>query len=173
MPRPNGIIFYSGPSAIDGRPIVAVAVGFHTSSNNRKTGGMIQTHILRSDLSPVTAVKVGEDKSICGGCIHRPTIAKRTGADPCYVNVGQGPNSVWKGVQRGIYPAVTPEEFAALCAGRLLRLGSYGEPVAVPHEVWTPALATCAGHTGYTHRWRTRSAAIWKGTLQALSLIHI
>ncbi len=165
--RPNGVVFYRGPSEITGKPIVAVAVGFAVSSTNAKTGGMIQTHILTADVSPVDAVKSGADVSICGGCMHRPTVAKKLGADPCYVNVGQGPSAVWKALARGNYPEVTPEEFGALVAGRQLRCGSYGEPVAVPLAVWAPALASAAGHTGYTHRWRTRSVAAWRGTLQA------
>lgn len=167
MNKPNGYVFYRGPSAITGKPIVAVAVGFRNASTNSKTGGMIQTHILAADVDPVTAVKTGADVSICGGCMHRPTLAKKLGVDPCYVNVGQGPNAVYKALHRGRYPEVTPEQFGALVAGRMLRLGSYGEPVAVPHAVWAPALASCAGHTGYTHRWRTRAVAQWCGTLQA------
>lgn len=167
MHKANGVVFYRGPSAITGKPIVAVAVGFRTRSNNVKTGGMIQTHILTDGVNPVDAVRSGADVSICGGCMHRPSLAKKTGADPCYVNVGQGPNAVYKALARGNYPTVTPEEFGELCRGRMLRLGSYGEPVAVPREVWGPALDACAGHTGYTHRWRTRSAAPWRGTLQA------
>lgn len=167
MKAPNGVIFYRGPSAITGKPIVAVAVGFRNASTNAKTGGMIQTHILTADESPVAAVKSGADVSICGGCMHRPTLARKLGVDPCYVNVGQGPSAVWKGVARGIYPEVTPEEFGRLVAGRKLRLGSYGEPVAVPFAIWGAALASCAGHTGYTHRWRTRQVQAWKGVLQA------
>lgn len=164
---PNGVVFYRGPSAIDGKPIVAVAVGFAKSSTNAKTGGMIQTHILRADMGPVDAVRTGADVSMCGGCMHRPTLAKKLGSDPCYVNVGQGPSAVFKALARGNYPEVTPDEFATLVAGRLLRCGSYGEPVAVPFDVWAPALRAAAGHTGYTHRWRTRQASAWRGTLQA------
>jgi hypothetical protein len=40
-------------------------------------------------------------------------------------------------------------------AGRMLRLGSYGDPAAIPHDVWTALLSRVAGHTGYTHQWRT------------------
>jgi hypothetical protein len=39
-------------------------------------------------------------------------------------------------------------------AGSMLRLGSYGDPAAIPHDVWTTLLARVAGHTGYTHQWR-------------------
>jgi hypothetical protein len=36
----------------------------------------------------------------------------------------------------------------------MLRIGSYGDPVAVPYSVWSPLVAVAAGHTGYTHAWR-------------------
>ena len=39
-------------------------------------------------------------------------------------------------------------------AGKLVRLGSYGDPAAVPFAVWQALLARVAGHTGYTHQWR-------------------
>ena len=60
-----GAIIYSGPSRIDGAPIVAIAVW---DSSNRKTGSMLQTYILRSDIDPRDANKYGEDFSICGTC---------------------------------------------------------------------------------------------------------
>lgn len=167
MKTPNGYVFYRGPSLITGKPIIAVAIGFAAASENAKTGAMIQTYILPADVPPNEAVRTGQDKDVCGGCIHRPIVAKRTGADPCYVHTGQGPLVVWRGVQRGLYPDVTPEGLGVLVAGRGLRLGSWGEPVAVPLGVWQPALGVCAFHTGYTHRWRTRSAGSWRGVLQA------
>lgn len=164
---PNGYIFYRGPSLIDGKPIIGVIVGFNSDSANRKTGAMLQTYILPADIAPHEAVKTGADVSVCGGCIHRPTVAKQTGADPCYVFVAQGPLIVWKTAQAGKYADVTPEQFGQLVAGRMLRLGSWGEPVAIPFEVWQPAIDSAAGRTGYTHRWRTRKASQWQGTLQA------
>jgi hypothetical protein len=39
-------------------------------------------------------------------------------------------------------------------AGRMVRLGAYGDPAAVPYAVWQALLARVAGHTGYTHQWR-------------------
>jgi hypothetical protein len=167
MAQPNGYVFYRGPSEIDGRPILAVAVGFRDSSSNVKTGAMLQTYILPAGIAPHHAIKTGEDVSVCGGCVHRPLVARKVQADPCYVTVFQGPRVVWEAASRGVYPDVTPSEFGELVTGRLLRLGSWGEPVAVPLAVWQPALASCAGHTGYTHRWRTKKAAPWRGILQA------
>ena len=64
MSKPNGYILYEGPSGIDGAPIVVIATGFANSSANAKTGDMIQTWIIRSDIAPHHAVKSGDDASI-------------------------------------------------------------------------------------------------------------
>jgi hypothetical protein len=58
----NGII-YRGPSLYDDAPIVVI--GTFTKSNS-KTGGVVQTYILRDDIDPRDASKGGQDVSICG-----------------------------------------------------------------------------------------------------------
>ena len=68
----NGAVIYHGPSAIDGGPIVVIATGLTVGSANSKTGAMIQTHIMRADVDPLTALRTGADVSVCGGCMHRP-----------------------------------------------------------------------------------------------------
>jgi hypothetical protein len=151
MKRPNGVILYSGPSLLDGAPIVAIAVGLVSGSSNRKTGAMLQTYILRADLSPVEAIKTGADASICGDCKLRGVLGKRR---VCYVNLGQGPLSVFRGHKRGIYPvAASPRDIGR---GRIIRLGTYGDPAAVPVEVWNELISEARGHTGYSHQWKTR-----------------
>ena len=67
----NGVIIWEGASAIDGAPIRVIATGLKTSSHNAKTGDLIQTWILRADMTPQEAVDSGADESICGGCPHR------------------------------------------------------------------------------------------------------
>ena len=69
-----GFIFYRGASPIDGAPIVAVAT---LKSANSKTGDMVQTWILREDISPLDAIGSGEDASICGNCAHRGRKGKK------------------------------------------------------------------------------------------------
>jgi hypothetical protein len=140
-----GFILYEGPSELDGAPIVAIAI---TSSDNRKTGDMLQTYIMRRDVAPLAALKTGEDSSVCGHCPHRPILG---GA--CYVNVGQGPTSVYRALERGNYPATTPARRRELGRGRMVRLGTYGDPMAVPARVWRELLKHAEGHTGYTHQW--------------------
>jgi len=50
--------------------------------------------------------------------------------------------------------------------GRVLRLGSYGDPTAAPFEAWEQLLATVAGWTGYTHQWAYCDSR-WAGYLMA------
>ena len=38
--------------------------------------------------------------------------------------------------------------------GGVIRLGSYGDPAAVPLELWRALVSRSSGHTGYTHQWR-------------------
>jgi len=150
----SGII-YRGPSLIDGSPIVVVAV---YSERNRKTGGMVQTYIIRDDMDPRDASKSGADFAICGACPHRGTptddpTAKLAKGRTCYVIIGQGVLQIWKGLQRGLY---SPQHPADIGRGRMVRLGTYGDPAAAPAWVWESLLSDAAGWTAYSHQsgWR-------------------
>lgn len=131
---------YSGPSMIDGAPIIVVATGIDAPSHNKKTGALVQTWIMRSDVPPVTSIKTGDDRSVCGDCPHRGT--------SCYVHVGHGPRSVFEAYHRGKYPEADPIEVGA---HRFIRVGSWGDPFAAPYKVWTDLLRKSAGNTGYSH----------------------
>lgn len=149
------MIIYSGPSLIDGKPIVAIAVG---QSDNTKTGNMVQTYIIRADIDPRDASKTGEDFSICGNCPHRGIAHNRPDKKlalkrSCYVNIGQGVLIVWKALQRGVYSTATGHKaIAAIGKGRMVRLGTYGDPAAVPAYIWESLLSEASGHTAYTHQ---------------------
>lgn len=152
----NSFVFYRGPSMIDGAPIVAIATGLDArGSRNDKTGALVQTWIIRSDVAPHVAVQSGADASVCGDCPLRGSVVDGHNVGrSCYVKVFQAPLSVFKTVAAGKYPEVSPSDAAALVAGRVVRLGSYGDPAAVPFEVWQALLSRAASHTGYTHQWR-------------------
>lgn len=182
-----GAVIYRGPSLIDGAPIVVVAVW---GSTNRKTGDMLQTYILREDIDPLTANKLGEDYSICGDCALRgtPTLdpdKKQAEERPCYVVLGQGPTVVWKGLQRGIYPdRTTKEERIRIGRDRMVRIGTYGDGAATPTWVWTDLIREAQGHTAYTHNRAPstlfmRSAdtleqaqAAWQSNVRTFRVIH-
>ena len=161
MPRttkaPNGAVVYEGPSRIDGAPIVVIVTGLAGASHNAKTGDMVQSWILRADVDPITALRTGSDASICGGCPHRPKRfdGAKYSQRSCYVNVAQAPLTVWKTYKRGRYPVMTLDQLAASVAGRMVRLGSYGDPAAAPLAVWQAYTALATGRTGYTHQWKS------------------
>ena len=154
----NGII-YNGPSLLDGKPIVAIATW---SNRNTKTGAVLQTYILRSDINPLEASKTGEDFSICGDCTMRGEVnddpkRKQAKGRRCYVNLGQGVLIVYKSFLRGVYSmANTKAGRNTLGRARFVRVGTYGDPAAVPDFVWTQLLAEASTFTAYSHQsgWR-------------------
>lgn len=165
--RHQGIVIWEGPSPVDGAPIVMIASGLDRQSKNRKTGAMVQTWILRADMPPIEALRVGADESICGSCPLRGRFVEgRRVERSCYVNVIQAPGAVWRAYRAGTYARVTPEEAAVILAGRAVRLGAYGDPAMVPFDVVSAALAQVTNWTGYTHQWRTTDPR-WAGVLMA------
>jgi len=154
--QPQGIIIYRGPSMLNKKPIVVVATGLARSSKNGKMGEMVQVFILSDNVKPTKAVYSGDDAAVCGDCPHRYV----DGAGTCYVNPAHGPGGVYRAVENNSYPTVTPNAAAEHVAGRLIRLGAYGDPAAVPLAVWDALLVNAGGWTGYTHQWRK---AIAKG----------
>lgn len=154
-PTATRMVIWEGPSLIDGAPIIVLATGVPTMaqrargarSGNTKTGDMVQTYILRADINPVAALRLGLDATICGVCPHKSRAAGGSGA--CYVNVGQGPRSAWVAHQ---HTGSTPLDLERL-RGLKIRFGSYGDPGAVPSHVWQSLDAVAAGVTGYTHQW--------------------
>ena len=154
MTKPLGFIIYEGPSQIDGSPIVVIVNKIFSKSTNEKTGDIVQTFIIRSDVDPLTALKTGQDSAICGTCEHRPSLVKAgNGKAPCYVNVGRSVMSVYGAYKRGRYVKATPQEVSKYLADRVLRLGTYGDPWAAPIETWQPMVDAAARRVGYSHQW--------------------
>jgi hypothetical protein len=148
-------IIYNGPSLLDGKPIVVIAT---YSNRNKKTGAVVQTYILCRDINPLEASKTGADFSICGDCIMRGEVTtnpqrKQAKKRRCYVNLGQGVLIVWKAFQRGVY---LPGNAQDMGRGRFVRVGTYGDPGAVPPSIWEDLLSECKTWTAYSHQsgWR-------------------
>ena len=159
----NGMILWEGKSAIDGAPILLIATGLKTSSSNAKTGALVQTWILRSDMTPQEAVDTGADSAICGDCPHRGIVVNgKNEGRSCYVTIFQAPRNIFKTAMAGKYQRASLADGAALLAGRNVRLGAYGDPAAVPFEVWESLLANAARGTGYTHQWKTADSRFAK-----------
>ncbi len=142
-----GFILYEGDSLLTGEPIVVIAT---MGGNNPKTDNdfksMVQTWIMLRDTPPHEAVKSGNDEGVCGNCIQRPSVG---GA--CYVKTFQAPLSIWRAYKRGNYNSVINLENLR---GAELRLGSYGDPSAVPFDIWRNLIDKVQPRlmTGYTHQ---------------------
>jgi hypothetical protein len=149
----SGAVLYAGPSCLDGRPIVVIATGFRRNTKNPKTAGMLQVWILPARANPSKAHRNGDDVSVCGNCLHRL-------ANTCYVHLGKAPLQVYRAWRRGLYPVLSPDEIAGRFAGRLVRLGAYGDPAAVPTELWKRVTCLASGWTAYTHSWRVSDPAL-------------
>jgi len=139
-------IIWEGASLLSPKDSIRVYLtGRDKWSENRKTGPVLQTYIMLRDIEPTEAVKSGADSAICGDCKHIGPL--RT----CYVNVGQAPNSI----HRSRSSRLTTISLDLLGAERIVRLGAYGDPAAVPFEVWDLLLKSATGWLGYTHQWKT------------------
>lgn len=135
---------WSGESLLTGEPI---SLYMTFGSSNRKTGKMAQTWILRDDVEPHRAT-LDEQRAVCGDCKLRD--------NGCYVTKFQAPLTVYRRyVDTDIVEP--PKRIAAL------RIGSYGDPAAVPFKVWRKLVMRTQGTiTGYTHSWREADRRLQK-----------
>lgn len=172
-PRPKGLILHRGTSPFDGSPyVVIMPLG---RSSNSKTGGMLQTYIIREDIHPVEAVRNGGDAGICGHCPMRGLAVfperGRAGRKrnpramrnrTCYVNTGQGPGAVYGAYRRGNYMPYIPQMHDQYIRGRRVRFGTYGEPVLIPLPMVEHLAGLSSGWTGYTHQFANLAFADYK-----------
>jgi hypothetical protein len=145
----RGLVVYRGASVLDGGPVFVVVT---LSAGNRKIGDMAQAWVMRSDLPPRDAIATGLDRSVCGACVHRSGAV--TGRS-CYVATQLGPTTIFKSFVAWQYPDRAPIVAGAMLGGRQLRITAYGDPAAVPFEVWDDLTTCVSGWTGYTQQWRT------------------
>jgi hypothetical protein len=133
------MIAYEGPSLIDDTPIALIITD---GSSNKKTGTMLQSWIIpqQGNIND----KDG-DYSVCGDCAMH---------DACYVTKIFAPRNVQKTYQAGKYDKLTSD----FIRHEILRIGAWGDPAALPADVWLDLLRRTrqpGRHTGYTHQWRT------------------
>ena len=164
-PEQGGYVLYEGPSVVNGNPIVAIVTGLgEVPSSNAKTGAEAQTWIMPASCPPTEAVKNHADADVCFHCDYRPLVAAElrladpTGKHPiCYVNTGRGgPLQIWCRWEAGQYERKSAEIIGQIAKDRKrpIRLGSWGDPAAVPKRLWDEMLFVQTAHTGYTHQWR-------------------
>ena len=120
-----------------------VFTGFKSKSTNRKTGEMIQTYLL--DKATLTT----EPKVFGAKCAECPMVSK------CYVNHDK--QSVRRTVKKLLngeacsYKFSTLDEVLPLLRGERVRLGTYGDPSALPLHDLQKICEASNGWTGYTH----------------------
>lgn len=159
----NGYTVYDGPSMLNGEPIMAIITGYAIATANPKMGpAPLQTWILARDDDPITAVRSGRDAAICGDCPHRGVIEDGGNVGrSCFVEYHWGVRNVWLAQRRGNYPeTVRVTDLIRLGEARMIRLGSYGDPAAVPFWVWRSLAHASALTIGYTHAWRNCHAEL-------------
>jgi hypothetical protein len=148
-PIPRNVVFYDGPSRLNGDRILAIATA---QNGNRKIGRMLQLWILPA-ISPIQAVKTGADAAVCGDCRLRGD--GHGNRRVCYVEYFRAVENIWQSQHRADRTdRLDVATFAQRVAGLQLRIGAYGDPVAVPLTVWRPLLAVAGGWTAYSHQWR-------------------
>lgn len=121
--------------------VYAVATGMLRPSSNVKTGPMTQTFILN---------KKGKvsNKTKGAGCKGCPVF------EGCYVRWEQAPLSVSKAKKAKRYKTMEWNwNDLSLLARYPLRIGSAGDPTAVPAYEWEQMLPYVDSWTGYTHKW--------------------
>ena len=138
----GGRIIWKGKSKLDPSTDIAVVMSrIVAPSSNIKTGRMIQIQILNygkeyEDFNPMS-------ESICGDCQHKNK--------SCYVIWNKSIYSSWKKAMN--HEELTLDQGIQLCKGRSIRLGTAGDPAAVPAKVWLKLLEGAKNWTAYTHQW--------------------
>lgn len=153
------MIVYEGPSMIDPSvEIAAIITGTHDPSSNAKTGRLAQLWIMRTDVQHGKTLKDNLDRAVCGACPF-------AGGQGCYVTP-MATASIFKTYKAGNYgPVVSAVDAVSSLKLQMrrrvidgLRVGAYGDPVAVPLELMErlvlPLREEQAVVTGYTHAWR-------------------
>jgi len=160
MKKPLGLIVYKGISQLDGKsPIVAIAP-LGKTTNSKIGESTIPIYIIRTDLSPILAKKLGEDSAVCpSSCIFKNT-------NSCYVNIGQAPTGIFKSFHRDRYEILNNENKKYL-ENHILRFASYGDVTAVPINIWQDLIKISSKNSkknilSYTHNWNLKKYQDYK-----------
>lgn len=159
---------WEGPSAFNNEQISLILTGMDGSSENPKTGAMIQSWILPTKIHPVIAVKqLDGDNCCCGDCPLKPLKHNFEKKQSCYVAryMFRAPRSVWD------HNILKPIEFGKAMDTYSknplpIRYGSYGDIAMIPKEIFKSFQSVIEknfknkNHTAYTHQHK-HSWAYW------------
>jgi len=149
----GGLVLYEGPTQIPGQrgnvALIVTGIGGKNRTRNRKTGDEPQAWIIPIDQGEMNAaVRDGREGSACGECIHRPALG---GA--CYVTIAWGPQRVWYTYAHDRYSRPSVAAVQEALRGGSIRWGAWGDPAAIPVEVYRPYLDVLDCWQGYTQQW--------------------
>ncbi len=153
-PPTPAVIVWRGPSIFTGNPVQVLLSCLNPSSPSRnwKTGPMIQATILPVGVNPTRGFGTLAERDTCGACRLTGAGAARV----CYAAM-----HAWlTGRSAEGAPVVDLAEAVRLLGNRPLRIGAYGDPAAVPTEVWRGLVDGASHWTGFTHAWRTCDQAL-------------
>lgn len=149
-----GFVMHEGPSLIGKGDVAAIAT---LNSANEKTGNMVQVWIVPKEGGTLAAVQKGDNSAACGSCplIGTPEQTKdgvKIRNRVCYVNLGRLDSTVLKAYNNGRYPPYNRKLYERWLRGRDIRLGAYGDPVALPDSLIEYLASVGSGYTGYSHQ---------------------
>lgn len=144
---PKSAIIWRGASLFTGRPIQVVLTGIDLKTANEKTGAMVQASIVRQEGNPTYDYGTVRERDICGDCPLSGPYETRA----CYVRF----LAFRLGEHTHAYPQISLDDAARAVEEKPVRIGAFGDPAAVPYEVWAVLLSRVHTWTGYTHAWRT------------------
>jgi hypothetical protein len=151
--HPDGFELWRGASRLNGAPIVVVVTHLRRSPLNRKIGDMAQAWILPQDIAPNDALRDGSDAAVCGDCRFRPA-----NGGGCYVSVPHTAQRVWWAWHE--YRSYRPVEEVPGVGEKPMRIGAWGDPMAVPATAWAKLFAAGLSQwTAYTSQWATAEDA--------------
>ena len=139
---------YRGASAYNGEEVAVQAQSTRRAANNEKTGDMVQLAIWATGGIPADK---DAQRAACGGCALLES-------GVCYV-VKMRLRASWERISDVL---LSLEDFRTIrrVKRRAIRIGSDGDPGAVPASWWGRFFATVRprnGWTGYTHGWVPRT----------------
>lgn len=147
------LVIWRGPSRLDRSPIVAL---LQLRTSNSKTGDIPSIWIEPDN------VDIANPRSTCGDCPLR--------AGGCYVDA-RGVFSIRAATQG---KALAPwADVRRIVAGRVLRLGSHGDPLALPLPLIRRLVGLASATVGYTHHWRRHKSPATGGWLQSAIMASV
>lgn len=157
--RQTSFKLWEGSSAFNGEQISLIITGLNGNSKNPKTGKMIQSWIVPTEINPRDTLRRPDlSRCVCGDCNLKPN----TGLpfkESCYVMrvAFNAPRSVWSSnISR---PVELGQSLSAIEESKLpFRWGAVGDPAMLPQEIFKLVQNTVNKniarkfYTAYTHQ---------------------